>query len=223
MPLKPAILSTLIAVTFIQPNNKPQYPFPKELHVCRRIVFKALGWLKVNNPLWEDIYINEDRLRLLPVYGVPMEIVKIARVSHEMEALAQEETGHVPNLLDTDNTMFEDLYPKVDEVNLMGDNSMNDHYRDDNISSDDIILHLNRMVDANDLREHVLSNEALPPIASDVSEERFCMKRGSRFVSEYGRTSDSGLRTDGGPSNPNHLLGAFPVLVPYGIGGFETA
>ncbi|SJL05242.1 uncharacterized protein ARMOST_08608 [Armillaria ostoyae] len=28
---------------------------------------------------------------------------------------------------------------------------------------------------------------------------------------------------DGGPSNPNHLLGAFPVLFPFGIGGFETS
>ncbi len=27
---------------------------------------------------------------------------------------------------------------------------------------------------------------------------------------------------DGRLSNPNHLLGAFPVLFPYGIGGFET-
>ncbi|KAK0209650.1 hypothetical protein IW262DRAFT_1302105 [Armillaria fumosa] len=119
-----------------------------------------------------------------------------------MEALAQEETGYVPDLLDTDDTVFEDLYPKVNEVNLMGDNSMNDCYQDDNISSDDIILYLNGMVDANDLREHALSNEALPPIASDVSEERFHVKRGS--------------------SNPNHLLSAFPVLIPYGIGGFET-
>ncbi len=42
-------------------------------------------------------------------------------------------------------------------------------------------------------------------------------------MSEYGRKSDDGLRTDGGPSNPNHLLGAFPVLFPFGIGGFETS
>ncbi len=34
---------------------------------------------------------------------------------------------------------------------------------------------------------------------------------------------DDGLRTDGGLSNPNHLLGAFPVLFPYGLGGFKTS
>ena len=35
--------------------------------------------------------------------------------------------------------------------------------------------------------------------------------------------SEAGLRTDSGPSNPNHLLGLFPVLFPYGKGGFEVA
>ena len=31
-----------------------------------------------------------------------------------------------------------------------------------------------------------------------------------------------GLRSDGGPSNPNHLLRSFPILFPYGAGGFEV-
>ncbi|KAK0485296.1 hypothetical protein EDD18DRAFT_1428519 [Armillaria luteobubalina] len=60
LPPKPSILSALIGVTFIQPNNKPQYPFPKELHVRRRVVFNALAWLKQNNPLWNDIYIDQE-------------------------------------------------------------------------------------------------------------------------------------------------------------------
>ena len=32
----------------------------------------------------------------------------------------------------------------------------------------------------------------------------------------------TGLRTDGGPSNHNHLMGCFTTLFPYGMGGFET-
>jgi len=32
----------------------------------------------------------------------------------------------------------------------------------------------------------------------------------------------SGQRSDGGPSNPNHPLGCFSTLFPYGCGGFET-
>ncbi len=96
--------------------------------------------------------------------------------------------------------------------------------------SEDIDLQSHGVVDANgneiideDLRDHALVNGSLLPKPGSFSEERFKVKHGSRFVSEYGRRSDDGLHTDGGPSNPNHLLGAFPVLFPFGIGGFETS
>ena len=43
------------------------------------------------------------------------------------------------------------------------------------------------------------------------------------FVNEYARRDTvTGLRNDGGPSDPNHLMGCFPTLFPYGKGGFET-
>ncbi|KAK0485295.1 hypothetical protein EDD18DRAFT_704606 [Armillaria luteobubalina] len=159
-----------------------------------------------------------------------MEITSVARVCHEMEVLAGEDTGYVPESNDEDDVAFEDLYLNVDDINLTGDDGSSCNIEGD-ITSEDIILHANGMVDANgneildeDLQEHALANEASPPLLSEVTEEHFRVKRGgSRFVSEYARMSDTGLRTDGGPSNPNHLLGAFPVLFPYGIGGFETA
>jgi len=53
--------------------------------------------------------------------------------------------------------------------------------------------------------------------------EDFTIRRGSVFVNEYARVDpSSGIRYDGGPSNPNHLLGSFPTLFPYGTGGFEV-
>lgn len=68
----------------------------------------------------------------------------------------------------------------------------------------------------NDLLAHAMSNAALP--SADL-----IIKRGSAFINEYARVRENTLeRTDGGPSNPNHLLGAFPVLFPYGMGGFEV-
>ncbi|KAK0194759.1 hypothetical protein F5146DRAFT_924504 [Armillaria mellea] len=93
MPPHATILSALIGVTFIQPNNKPQYPFPKELHIHRQVVFHALEWLKRHNPLWADVYIDHDHLHQLPENDVPMEIVNVARVSHEMSVLAKEDNG----------------------------------------------------------------------------------------------------------------------------------
>jgi hypothetical protein len=74
-----------------------------------------------------------------------------------------------------------------------------------NISSTEIMAHAL----ANGAREH--------------SQDDYSKKRGSAFVNEYARTdSVTGLRNDGGPSNPSHLLGSFPTLFPYGKGGFET-
>ncbi|KAK0476295.1 hypothetical protein IW261DRAFT_1566971 [Armillaria novae-zelandiae] len=176
MPPDPAILSALISVTFIQPNNKPQYPFPKELHMRRRVVFQALIWLKTHNPLWTGIYIDHDQLDQLLEDGVPSEIVSVARVSHEVDILMQEDTGYVPDLDENEDTVFEDLYP-------VGDDETTSNHDE---GSEGIVLHSSGIVDANrheildeDLTEHALANEASPPILSDLSEEKFWVKRGS--------------------------------------------
>jgi hypothetical protein len=56
---------------------------------------------------------------------------------------------------------------------------------------------------------------------SDITE-RYAYKRGSRYVNEYGRRRQDGTPYEGDADNPNHLLGSFPTLFPYGQGGFET-
>ncbi len=54
-------------------------------------------------------------------------------------------------------------------------------------------------------------------------EDKYFIRRGSVFTNEYARINqESGEWTDGGPGNSNHLLGAFPWLFPYGLGGFEV-
>ena len=72
---------------------------------------------------------------------------------------------------------------------------------------------------------HVGDNEvlanAMANITSSVDDE-YAVRRGSSFVNEYPRTNESGQRTHGGTDNPNHLLGAYPMLWPYGMGGIET-
>ncbi|KAF7331514.1 ATP-dependent DNA helicase [Mycena kentingensis (nom. inval.)] len=50
----------------------------------------------------------------------------------------------------------------------------------------------------------------------------YLIRRGSTFVNEYPRTDADGRRTDGGPNDANHTLGAYPTLWPYGVGGIEV-
>lgn len=72
------------------------------------------------------------------------------------------------------------------------------------------------------LMAHALNNSASK---SSLAKEQadFTIRRGSAFVNEYPRRDpETGERCDGGPSDPNHLLGSFPTLFPYGLGGFET-
>ena len=73
-------------------------------------------------------------------------------------------------------------------------------------------------ISSTEIMAHALANSTMEPISGNYS-----IRRGSAFVNEYARTDPlTGLRNDGGPSNPNHLLGSFPTLFPYGKGGFET-
>jgi hypothetical protein len=48
------------------------------------------------------------------------------------------------------------------------------------------------------------------------------VRRSGDFINEYPRISSNGMQTDGGYNNPNHLMGAFPDLWPYAMGGPEV-
>ncbi|KAJ7101428.1 hypothetical protein B0H15DRAFT_943753 [Mycena belliarum] len=69
----------------------------------------------------------------------------------------------------------------------------------------------------NDLFAHAFANVAEGRVYKD-----FAIRKSSAFVNEYPRLDDQNQRFDGGPDNPNLMLGAFPVLFPYGQGGIEV-
>jgi len=71
MPPPASILSSIIRVTFVGPNNVPSSLMPEMLHVRRNHVREALKWLKANNPLYRDMVISEERFTQLPETGVP--------------------------------------------------------------------------------------------------------------------------------------------------------
>lgn len=63
---------------------------------------------------------------------------------------------------------------------------------------------------------------ALANIARDDKTEGWAVKHSSDFVNEYPRKTADGILTEGTGENPNHLLGSFPCLFPYGMGGYEV-
>ncbi|KAH9018187.1 hypothetical protein EDB83DRAFT_2232143 [Lactarius deliciosus] len=78
MPPSSAILAATIGITFVGPKNLPEKTMPGFLRVNRTHVCLALEWLKFNNPIYRDIVISSERLRELPVDGIPMEIMSLA-------------------------------------------------------------------------------------------------------------------------------------------------
>lgn len=74
-------------------------------------------------------------------------------------------------------------------------------------------------VGENEALAHALANTAGPGLDQGSG---YAVKRGSAFVNEYPRVNSTGKRTDGGPDDPNHMLGAYPVLWPRAQGGLET-
>lgn len=81
------------------------------------------------------------------------------------------------------------------------------------------------VVDADGLEvtDTELMAHALANCSHQLREEDYMIRRGSAFVNEYARVDPvTGQRNDGGPSNANHLLGTFPTLFPFGLGGFEV-
>jgi len=94
------------------------------------------------------------------------------------------------------------------------------------ISTDEemIPLHSLGVVDvaATDVNENEMLAHALTNITRAEKNNGWAIKRSSDFVNEYPRKNEEGVLSDGSVDNPNHLLGSFPCLFPYGKGGFEV-
>ena len=92
------------------------------------------------------------------------------------------------------------------------------------IDADAIPLQALGVVDvaANDVNENEILAHALANVSRAEKGTGFAVKRGGIFVNEYPRRNTDGSLSDGLGENPNHLLGSFPCLFPYGLGGFEV-
>nr|GAT47463.1 predicted protein [Mycena chlorophos] len=243
------ILASLINITFVGTKKKPLQVLPKLFQVRRKRVFDALIWLKNNNPLYAPLEISEADLVALREEGLPDEILVNLRYSDDVQAALKEHGGYIPldeeNGATSSNTHSEPSDEKVNEpdplfdmlpadfvvlpnnVDRMAEN-IERRLAEDLLAEDtqpDVFpLYSNGVLDLNgseitdsDIFSHGVENIVPGPIAIDYG-----VRKGSAFISEYARVDDEGERFDGGPTNPNLLLGAHPVLFPYAAGGIEV-
>lgn len=78
-------------------------------------------------------------------------------------------------------------------------------------------------VGATDVSDDDVLASAMAKVTESEFSQGYVIRRSSDFVNEYARKDVDGILIDGGHDNPNHLLGSFPDLWPYGKGGPEVA
>jgi len=97
MPHPPAILASLISVTFITLGKVPKKWVHSTFCVCHQVVLEALSWLKVNNTkYYQDIKKSPTRIQTLPEDDVPEEITAIICQSEDVGVLEEENDSYVP-------------------------------------------------------------------------------------------------------------------------------
>ncbi|KAF8263824.1 hypothetical protein EI94DRAFT_1703716 [Lactarius quietus] len=208
MPQPSLILPATIGITFVGPKILPQKTMPGFLHVNRTRVLTALHWLKHNNPLYEHIVISDSRLNDLPTNAVPEELIAVAKHSIDENLLSSE----------TDNYVLED-------VSDTETNSVDESDSDINMDAVDVdASFIQGVVDiaASDITEHEILASALANITREDKAEGWAVRRSSDFVNEYPRKTADSVFFEGTTENPNHLLGSFPCLFPYGHSGFKV-
>ncbi|EAU83557.2 ATP-dependent DNA helicase PIF1 [Coprinopsis cinerea okayama7 len=233
MPPPPTILSATIAITYVGPNNLPKACLPGTFRVRRAKVEAALRWLKANNPLYAKINISQSRLSQLPHNSVPSEVLQTVRWSTEVERLDAEHGTYVP-LHEDDDDEDDDLERLAlgDPMVVTGNHHEEEEIETEGEDADPAVIPLQSHgvldmaghdIPDDELFHHALNNTAKPDSTRPDVEGEYAIRHGSGFINEYARKDPvTGLRYDGGPDNPNHLLGTFPYLFPFGKGGFET-
>ncbi|KIM57496.1 hypothetical protein SCLCIDRAFT_10447 [Scleroderma citrinum Foug A] len=93
----PAILASLISVTFIAFGEVPKKWLHSTFQVRRQVVLEALHWMKDHNPkYYRNIEIRPTRINTLPEDDMPEEITAIIQQSEDVGVLEEENDGYVP-------------------------------------------------------------------------------------------------------------------------------
>jgi len=97
MPRPPAVLASVLAVSFIGAGRLPKRWLNSTFRVRRERVRQALQWLIAHNPLYAGFSISNAHLEALPEDGIPMEIALNMRQNDDAAAAAREAESYVPD------------------------------------------------------------------------------------------------------------------------------
>ncbi|QRV95124.1 Helitron helicase-like domain at N-terminus [Ceratobasidium sp. AG-Ba] len=214
MPQRPAILASVLSVTFIG-RGKAINPAALQMFCVRRdLLVDALLWLKNNNQkYYGDIEIDSERLAELPVNGVPQAVQVNFRFETDDTMIEAESGGYVSDAYIDDNEDSEAMAPTIDPS--------------DSSDDDPTVIPLQCLgVMDNDLSK-LTSNELMAWGLRNMQSQDVKNRSEWGYAVRYGAPVNTfGQPPKGkGPADPNRRNfweAAFPILYPYGVGGIES-
>ncbi|KAG8764488.1 hypothetical protein FRC12_008073 [Ceratobasidium sp. 428] len=236
MPQRPAILASVLSVTFIG-KGKVLNPAALQMFCVRRVmVGDALLWLKNNNQkYYGDIDIQSSRLEELPPNGVPEVITINIRYEEDDTMIGAELGGYVPDSYIDDNADVEGQYRVTGKWIIFQYNNVFFHLvlaptgcPDDGAPDDASVVPIQCLgvmdndlskISLNELTSWGLQNMQRRDVNSR-SEWGYAVRYGAP-VNTFGQPPKNQPPAD--PNRRNYWEAAFAVLLyPHGVGGIES-
>ncbi|KAJ6543482.1 hypothetical protein B0H10DRAFT_2389367 [Mycena sp. CBHHK59/15] len=197
MPRPPAVLASLITITYTALGELPKNWLCSTFRVRRKLIFDVLSWLKQNNlKYYGNIKIDAARIAALPEDDVPWEIMSLVRQSTDTGIIDQESAGYVPQHDSEGTAQFD---PDVIPLHVTG-----------TIDTDLSTLSSNEMM-----------TWGLENLWKEGKEGAYAVRHGRHPVSDFGKPR-AGDPEPADPDRPNFFEKVFPCLFPYGRGGLEA-
>ncbi|KIK19190.1 hypothetical protein PISMIDRAFT_85286, partial [Pisolithus microcarpus 441] len=214
MPHPPAILASLITITFVGVGQLPKNWIRSMFRVRRHAVRDALWWLQLNNAkYYGGIEISSARLENLPLDDVPVEICGVMRQSEDTGVIDQENDGYVPQ--DNDEGLYEkgNPYAEGHRLNLL------------RAVADVVPLQVSGTIDTDmtTITASEMMAWGLANLWDDGREGGYAVRHGGKPVNDFGRPRKCARKDADGesPTDDNFFEKAYPCLFPYGQGGIE--
>ncbi|CAK5266163.1 unnamed protein product [Mycena citricolor] len=221
MPRPPAVLASVLSVTYIGVGKLPKNWLRSTFRVRRQVVYEALNWLKNNNPkYYGHIKIDGHRIAALPEDDVPLEISTLVRQSEDITVVERECDGYVREQHDDEHADgLDNAFDLSDDESETPQDTV-----DDAEGGPDVIpLTITGTVDTDlsSMSTNEMMHWGLANLWRTGEEGGYAVRHGSHPVSDFGRPPQ-GSTEPADPDRPNFFERAFPCLFPFGVGGPEA-
>lgn len=96
MPRKPAILASVLSITYVGSRTLPKSWLKGTFRVRRTLVVRALQWLIANNRHYSDVTLDAEAVECLPEDDIPPEIEAIVRQDKDDDVVERESDTYLP-------------------------------------------------------------------------------------------------------------------------------